>query len=364
MLRRYFNNYKGFTCIADACPTNCCGGWIIDIDKDSLERYRTYRGHDYEILQERVDFENSVTKRKPNGDCAFLREDGLCQMQRSLGEDFLCVTCDMFPRHIEEFRGVREYSLSAACPVIAMQFVTDTNPLSFEEETDDIPENDEEYLDFNDVLYEKLLHCRKNMVEILQNRNVDFVTRCNIMLKMIAGVQEDIDMEMWDDCDAYIDEYLDENGEGVDSEDIIFSWDNPTEYFEFLHKLKPMNENFKAWVKTAQSFLFNNGLVELEKNVAEFDAYEKDWQIWCEQISVYFVYTYFCGSVYDNFILALAKEAVYNAFMIKLLWVAKWIECDKSITKEQMAEIVYRYSREIENEDQNLFSLEEMLDEQ
>lgn len=48
-----------------------------------------------------------------------------------------------------------------------------------------------------------------------------------------------------------------------------------------------------------------------------------EWEIRCEQISVYFIYTYFCGAAYDDYVYAMAAQAVYNAYMIKLLWIAK-----------------------------------------
>ena len=33
------NYYKKFKCIADKCKHNCCIGWEIDIDNDTLEFY-------------------------------------------------------------------------------------------------------------------------------------------------------------------------------------------------------------------------------------------------------------------------------------------------------------------------------------
>ena len=37
--------YTSFRCIADKCKHNCCkGGWIISIDEDTLEYYRTVTG--------------------------------------------------------------------------------------------------------------------------------------------------------------------------------------------------------------------------------------------------------------------------------------------------------------------------------
>lgn len=362
MERRYFNNYKTFTCIADACPTNCCSGWIIDIDEDSLKKYSEYRGHDYELLQERVDFKNSVTKRKPNGDCAFLREDGLCQMQRSLGEEFLCETCDMFPRHIEEFPGIREYTLSTACPVVAMDMVTKSQPHQWSIEKDDEADN-EDYDDFSNLLYEKLQVIRDALISLLSDRSIPFDVRAMLSLDMIAEVQEKIDEGDWEGCDSNLSYYHTKEAIMEAATAVSEDTDEEDRYhdeYRLLYNLKPMNETFTQWIKTSEATLFNdNDFIGL---LVAFEEATPDLDIMREQVSTYFINTYFCGAVYDNYVYSLAALAIYNAHILTLLWMAKWSQQERTLSKEITAEILYRYSREIENEYENLKTLEELLD--
>jgi len=40
----YPDYYKDFCCIADKCKHNCCIGWEIDIDKDTLSVYKDMKG--------------------------------------------------------------------------------------------------------------------------------------------------------------------------------------------------------------------------------------------------------------------------------------------------------------------------------
>ena len=40
MVFRVPSYYKNFRCIADKCPDNCCRGWEIDIDEDTLDYYK------------------------------------------------------------------------------------------------------------------------------------------------------------------------------------------------------------------------------------------------------------------------------------------------------------------------------------
>ena len=37
--------YKDFVCIADRCKHSCCVGWEIDVDKDTLEKYKKHPLH-------------------------------------------------------------------------------------------------------------------------------------------------------------------------------------------------------------------------------------------------------------------------------------------------------------------------------
>lgn len=112
MIKRYLGDYYNFTCIADRCPATCCSGWAIEIDDDALEYYRSYNGECKELFDKNIDWEEQTFRQKENGDCAFLREDGLCEMICAIGEGALCMTCGRYPRHMEEFPNVRIFTFS------------------------------------------------------------------------------------------------------------------------------------------------------------------------------------------------------------------------------------------------------------
>ena len=44
MITVYPSYYKDFTCIAGDCRHSCCIGWEIDIDDETLEKYRSIGG--------------------------------------------------------------------------------------------------------------------------------------------------------------------------------------------------------------------------------------------------------------------------------------------------------------------------------
>ena len=112
MLRRKIKGYDTFACIADKCPATCCAGWLIEIDDEALQRYRDEPDAYGETLRKRIDWEEKVFLQDDRARCAFLRSDDLCDMYCHLGEESLCLTCQSYPRHTEEFENVREYSLA------------------------------------------------------------------------------------------------------------------------------------------------------------------------------------------------------------------------------------------------------------
>ena len=112
------NYYKEFSCIARACPDTCCAGWQIMIDEESLERYENEPGEFGKILRNSIDWEEECFYQN-NRRCAFLNDENLCDLYKALGPDALCDTCRMYPRHTEEYEGLRELSLSLSCPKAA-----------------------------------------------------------------------------------------------------------------------------------------------------------------------------------------------------------------------------------------------------
>ena len=53
--------------------------------------------------------------------------------------------------------------------------------------------------------------------------------------------------------------------------------------------------------------------------------------------------------------------AVYCTWMIYELWMARFLRNDKSLDLEEMINLVYLFSREVEHSDQNLEYIEKMM---
>ena len=133
MIHRFPVYYMEFSCIAEKCEATCCAGWQIVVDKESLKKYKKVTGPFKQRIKEGVDFKEGVFYQKPGKRCAFLNEQNLCDMYIALGEDSFCETCRRYPRHIEEFENVREFTLSASCPEAARILLSQKEPVQFYE---------------------------------------------------------------------------------------------------------------------------------------------------------------------------------------------------------------------------------------
>lgn len=318
MIYSYPDYYKKFRCIADKCPDTCCSDWQIVIDDESLEKYRNYAGEYRQTLHRNIQWEEGVFGHNRKGKCAFLRDDGLCDMYKHMGKDSLCTTCREYPRHTEEFENIREISLSLSCPEVARILMQKTEPVTFVCEEDD---EEEVFEDYDYFLFSNLEDIREEILKITQNREESLKARIRKVLQIGASAQrhyEEGDLIDWDDV-------------LVESEVLLFDQGE-----------SGFTENKKRFL----SWWGNSSLPSLE--------------IVLEQIVVYFISIYLLGAVYDGNILGKIDSAVGHVTVIFLLLLARWIKCSEKLEMADLIELVYRYSREIEHSDENLDRVEEL----
>lgn len=365
MLRRYLSGYREFKCAAADCPDSCCGNWLIEIDEESLEMYRELSKED-ELFDKGISYEEKCFLVHDNGDCAFLLPSGLCHIQKNYGEEYLCRTCDGYPRHIEEFPGVREYSISVSCPVAADYLLKANEPLTWQTVSDE--EEDEEYEDFDHELYSLLLDSREQVINILKDKAMPLDIRFQLVLKLMEQVQKGYD------SNYVVEENNDFSANGLSEDELddvdklrVSGWMSDFEelknHYNYLFELDPLDEEFTEFKHQVFDRVFGEGEEKYKEYSEKFNNVREDLDDKCEQLAVYFIFTYMCGAVYDEYIFSMAKQAIYNVLMIRILWMGQWvIDGCKKITTSSMAVILYKYSRELENCNENIMLLEELLD--
>lgn len=343
----YPDYYKKFHCTADKCIDTCCAEWQIVIDDDSLEKYGKYEGDYQQTLCQNIDWEEGVFEHNKRGKCAFLRGDNLCDMYIHMGAGSLCSTCREYPRHTEEFENLREITLSLSCPEVAKIVMNTTEPVTFISKEDD---EDESYEDFDYFLFSELEDVREEMICIMQNRSISTGDRIGKILQISASVQRHYDagsLILWKEFD--------------ESDRVRVN--DEYEFFErvFLFLFEEFEILYPQWAEVlveSRLFLFSEGREVFEQNKEEFETW---WntsgltplEIVLEQLVVYFISVYLLGAVYDENVLGKIDACIGHTIEIYLLLLGRWLKHGE-LAMDDVMEVVYRYSREIEHSDENL----------
>lgn len=370
-MRYLFPHYfDKFRCVAAECKDTCCAGWAIMIDEESMERYRNMKGEFGKQVQASINWEEG-SFHQCRGRCAFLMDDDLCEMHLVAGEEMLCDTCKNYPRHMEEYEGLREGSLSLSCPEAAKMILGCMEPVRFVSLEDE--EEEEEYEDFDFLLFTKLMDARDAIVALLQNRKVDLTWRIVMALDIAEEIQKAVSEGQFYQIDELLLELRQDNGYLVYQKKYAKEkmgdhayYSTLRKYVRIFKKLEVLKEDWPDYVKRAEWALFGEGQDAYERRwknfhqMIEVDNYES-WSVCMEQLMVYFVFVYFCGSVYDEQVLSKMQLAVVSTLIIRELIFALWIQNGEELSFDDIVDVAHRYSREVEHSDLNLLRMEKVL---
>lgn len=176
--------YPEFACIAGKCRHSCCVGWEIDIDEDSLARFRQAQGEiGLRLRRDIVETEDGAFFRlKEHDRCPFLNDENLCDLIIALGEESLCQICADHPRFRSFFADRTEMGLGLCCEEAARLILTRTEKTKLmlweDDGEDDLPDEDEQ----------ELLLVRKALIDAVQDRSLLVEERVERMLAM-TGIE-------------------------------------------------------------------------------------------------------------------------------------------------------------------------------
>ena len=184
------NFYKNFQCIGGDCEDSCCAGWNVFLDKKTYDKYKAL---DEPTLNERFEKQlvevnedegedeeySTVAKIKMDDhhNCPFWNKQGLCDIQLTVGEDYLSNTCTIYPRQVAFFIDSLSWSLMLSCPEAARTILYQ-DKLVFDCEDKEAPplyqvakhlEVDDDNQYFHDI--------QGFLIEILQCRDYTLETR-------------------------------------------------------------------------------------------------------------------------------------------------------------------------------------------
>ena len=137
---------------------------------------------------------------------------------------------------------------------------------------------------------------------------------------------------------------------------------------------KAMFDVMKGWEFTTSEF--SDLLSVTEETIYTKDTVSKEKAAMCkclaghgvelsvvlEQILLYFIYAYFCGSAYDEFYFGQAQLAVCTCLHIQDLALSHFMRTG-DITLDDLIRLTYLYARELEHSIPNILYTEEYMDE-
>lgn len=368
--------YNQFQCLASACPATCCAGWQIVIDEKTQEKYRNYQGSFGNRLKNSIDWKDG-TFQQYHGRCAFLNEENLCDIHIEAGHDALCRTCRRYPKHVEVYENEREVSLSLSCPAAARLIMGQKQPCRFRSIE---KRGEESEKDFDEFLYSALQDCRKVMLELVQDRSVPLQLRMARILALAHDVQNRIERNRVFEVETVLERYqrpqarelLDaklcrfaehskqQRGARAWLEDWITVRWRMLDLFREFEVLDPL------WTEDLQMYrrcLYEKGCATYLDQELQWTERSEEWETEYEQILVYFLFTYFCGAVYDGDVMRKVQMAVESVLILSGLGMAAWMQEGTLPTFEDRMRLAWRYSRELEHSDPNLAAMERVLGE-
>lgn len=124
--------FKKFSCTIKDCPNTCCKGWRVIFDEETYQRYLAEPGKNgirlrssIKKMNEEVYFRTSLKR------CTFYEKEGTCNLQRTLGTDYMPLVCRVYPRFYQHYGSFAEETLFLSCPEAARLFLEHLDELVF-----------------------------------------------------------------------------------------------------------------------------------------------------------------------------------------------------------------------------------------
>ena len=258
------NYYYKFKCIADKCKHNCCIGWEIDIDDETMELYNMLDDEFGEKIRQNIKGEIPHFILQENDRCPFLNKNGLCDIIAKYGEDAICDICYLHPRFKNFYSSFEEMGLGLCCEEAVRIILSNEEPFCIGE-YDKVTEKEKEFLNKRNVIF-----------SVLQNRNKNIKERFEELAEKFGF---EFDFSVKELCELYL-------------------------------SLERLDENWTSQINSLADFEFNGEIFENVK-----------FQIFFEQLSVYLVFRHFnmdtecskimrfvCGSCYFVGALCMCKN--------------------------------------------------------
>ena len=312
MQNAYPDYYPQFHCIADRCRHNCCIGWEIDVDEESLEAYRKIGGAMGERLRKNIarDGDSPHFILGEHERCPFLNDRNLCDLILYGGEGMLCQICTDHPRYRSFFSERTEIGAGLCCEEAARLILTQKEKTTLIVTGEGTPDREEA----------ALLSLRDRLFAAAQAREEPVERRAEKILNLCGATLPELPLAQW---------------------------------AEFYLSLERMDE---AWTELLERLRAHAD----ELPLAAFAAHMRGRETEYEQLLVYFLYRHVPSALDDGDV---GSKAAFAAASVQMLYAlgALHFMLHGGFTVDDQIELCRLYSAEVEYSDDNLNALFDAL---
>ena len=364
----YYDNFK---CTANECIDNCCSNWRINIDEKTFKKYKKLKGEWGKKIN------NNISRKRnnhnylqygkinlKNNKCSLLSENGLCTIHGSLGEDYLCNTCRVYPREIRKYGEIYERNLSISCPEVARYIIKSKDNFSFNLEDEKLSDLDKDYIvdgKYNEKLYNILWDTRSLAMEIIQFKEIEIWKRISFFKMLTDKVQNIINEKQYDNYEEVLNNFREQitNINVINSLDkISVISDVKVKFIQSALQVRANkglnNDKFSSLIIEYNKLFdkdidFKGNIEKIIKKEEEFNTYLKEQENILENLLIYLIYKYFMNALYTKDLNAEVNNIILSYAMIKMLLLARYNKNNKELSEEDFVEVFYLFSRTVEH---------------
>lgn len=345
--------YHQFHCIGGDCTDNCCIGWEIDIDSETLAEYQRISGdfgqrlHDSIMLTAPNTEESAHFILDSSERCPFLNDQNLCDIFIHLGESHLCQICTDHPRFYTWLSDGREEGIGLCCEAAAKLILQPTEFPQWEiiQTISELESENEP-----DFLEQALLAMRDELFHLIKPETaVPLLTKCNQLYRAAFDMQKQYDAML----------FPFEEDEAVANAPVpdwsVCFWQESFLY-KLLGSLLQLEINDPNWRDLITAV--QQSLPQICQKVPDFLQYYGSRQVEYDQLLLYFIYRHMMKAWEDGCLLEKVQFALYSVCLIQLLDVFCWLR-NHTLTTWQQICLCKLYSKEIEYDTENTSFLQQ-----
>lgn len=366
-MKQWFPHYySDFQCIGSACQDNCCIGWEIGIDAETLKFYRQVPGALGQKLAQNISTQTPahflLTQKNR---CPFLTAQNLCQIHTELGESHLCTICAEHPRFHNWFGSEQETGLGLCCEEAARLILFSPTPLSLVCRQTNQPDDPHTVVD--SALLDALRTVRQAAFTICNTSALSIPHRLALLISLAQDLQnwfsqaeEDSDLsptefciqacfslaDFYSDTDCYPSLIQQLSG-------AIAPNPSPALLQDLLQFHCTLSANDSTW---------HARLNQISDALCHFQGWSipKHLELPLQNIGSYFLYRYFLPAAVQGDILSGVLPSVIATLVIALL-AQDTLASTGTLTPEQQVQNAKAYSKEVEYSPENLKRLNDAI---